>query len=119
MALQNVFGDLSLEATQVIVKDALVSIQSIENTQKDTLETISGLVDEIRRLAKSVEAIVSARGFASDIRVTPVGGSVGSISTVSTVSNISSIGGLNAIQHIPSTQNTAACIGNVNNILRS
>ncbi len=81
----------------------------------ELIELTEGIFELINRLG----FLSSVRGVASDLRVTPLGGTintVGTVNTVSAVSNVSSIGGISANQHVPSTQNNIAVLSNINNL---
>lgn len=91
MALQNLLGELALETKQ---DDQIEVLEEIEH---------------------AVQAIAAAKGIASDLRVTILGGST-TVTTVTTVTGITNIGGTPANQLIPSNQNLIATIANVNNI---
>lgn len=96
MALQNLFGELALETKQ---DDQIEVLEEIEH---------------------AVQAIAAAKGIASDLRVTILGGGVtissGTVTTVTTVTGITNIGGTPANQLVPSNQNLIATIANINNI---
>lgn len=82
----------------------------------------------IEEIKSAVLAIAGAKGTASDLRVTLLGGttavtgsltSAGTVSTVTTVTTltgITNIGGIPATGLIPSNQNTVTVLSNINNV---
>ena len=95
----------------------------------DNLQIFMDVDDEIALSEKSIlsdistfaAAIATARGVASDLRVTVLGGGVtissGTVTTVTTVGNQTSMGGYLANNQIPSLMNQAA-FQNINNVTR-
>lgn len=79
--------------------------------------------DILNQILVASQALAAARGIASDIRVTLLGGTTAvtgtltAVTTVSTVSNLASVGGLTATTLVPSNQNTAAVLSNINNVV--
>lgn len=79
-------------------------------------------LDDIR---SAVQGLATARGGASDLRVTLVGGtaSIGTVTTVTTVATVTtmanqtSMGGFLAAPQIPSLTNQTAVMSNINNVI--
>lgn len=113
-------------------QDSIVSaIQNITipaPTGGATEENQDSLQDTMNQILSAIRSLAAARGIASDIRVTLLGGttavtgsltSAGTVSTVSTVttlSNITSVGGLSATPLMQNQQNVVAVLSNVNNV---
>lgn len=73
----------------------------------------------LNEILSSIKAIAHAKGVAADLRVTLLGGTTavtGTLTAVTTVTGITNIGGLPATQLIPSNQNMAAILSNINNV---
>lgn len=90
-----------------------------EESQEDQTQVLN-------QILSAISAVASARGIASDLRVTLLGGTtavtgtltaVTTVTTVATVSNQTNIGGLPATQIVPATTNTTAVLSNINNIV--
>lgn len=90
-----------------------------ESEQEDQTQVLN-------QILSAISAVASARGIASDLRVTLLGGTtavtgtltaVTTVTTVTTVAGLTNIGGLPATQLIPSNQNTVAVLSNINNIV--
>lgn len=79
---------------------------------KANSDTLNSLMETAQELLSRIAGLANARGLVSDIRVTLLSG------TVSVVANITSIGGIAAVQLIPSTQNAAAILSNIQNVGR-
>ena len=92
----------------------------VEITNGATEEQQLAQGEVLEEIEHAVQAIAAARGIASDLRVTILGGGVtissGTVTTVTTVTGITNIGGTPANQLVPSNQNLIATIANVNNI---
>jgi hypothetical protein len=84
--------------------------------------------ETLEEIEHAVQSIASARGIASDLRVTLLGGTtavtgsltsagtVSTVTTVTTVAGLTNIGGLPAQSLITSTNNTNAVLSNINNV---
>lgn len=76
-------------------------------------------------MLSAMKAIAAARGIASDLRVTLLGGttavtgSLTGITTVTTLTNIQNIGGVGAVPMLQNIQNQAAVQSNINNVVVS
>jgi len=90
-----------------------------EESQEDQTQVLN-------QILSAISAVASARGIASDLRVTLLGGTtavtgtltaVTTVTTVTTVAGLTNIGGLPATQLVPSNQNTVAVLSNINNIV--
>lgn len=87
-----------------------------EESQEDQTQVLN-------QILSAISAVASARGIASDLRVTLLGGTTAvtgtltAVTTVTTVAGLTNIGGLPATQLIPSNQNTVAVLSNINNIV--
>lgn len=92
---------------------------SVGGASEEQQQAQSEILEEIEH---AVQAIASARGIASDLRVTLLGGTTAvtgtltAVTTVTTVTGLTNIGGLPAVQLVPSNQNIAAVLTNINNI---
>ena len=95
--------DAQLRATPVPVSVAGGATELELETQTDILEEIQQVI----------QGIATARGVASDLRVTIVGGGV---TTVSTLTNQTQVGGYQANNEIPAMMNLAALQSNINNV---
>jgi len=83
------------------------------------IKTVKQLLEGILEAVQGVKVLGNVRGTSADLRVTPVGGTVATVTTVSAVSvvtNQTQIGGYSANNQIPALMNTAAVLGNINNI---
>lgn len=103
MALQNVFGDISLEATQTEIKDILTEVVGAIQALRMQTEAITrtvGLVmpDTAGRMRVLVDAITGSLTLAT----------ITTVSTVSTVSNQTSVGGYNANEQLPALMRLGA-----------
>jgi len=75
--------------------------------------------DILNQILSASLAVASARGLASDLRVTLIGGTTavtGTLTGVTTVTGLTNIGGLPAQSLVTSTNNTAAVLSNINNV---
>jgi len=87
----------------------------------------SEIKQALYEVAERLSFLAGVKGVLADLRVTPTGTvtiagnitTVTTVTTVGTVSNQTSIGGFSANQQIPSSQNTAAVLSNINNIIQS
>jgi len=95
--------DAQLRATPVPVSVA-------GGTTELELEAQTDILEEIQQ---AIKGIATARGVASDLRVTIVGGTV---NTVSTLTNQTQVGGYQANNKIPAMMNLAALQSNINNV---
>lgn len=97
--------DAELRATPIEVTGTVSTTApeggATEESQEDQTQVLN-------QILSAISAVASARGIASDLRVTLLGG---------TTSNQTNIGGLPATQLIPSNQNTVAVLSNINNIV--
>ncbi len=102
--------DAQLRATPVPVSVAGGATELELEAQTDILEEIQQVI----------QGIATARGVASDLRVTIVGGGVtissGTVTTVSTLTNQTQVGGYQANNEIPAMMNLAAVQSNINNV---
>lgn len=114
MALQNAFGDISLEATQVEIKNLLTPAVTL--TQGELIEALEAMrmatqslnraigqsmPDVAGRLRVVVDAITGALTLAT---IT----TVGTVTTVSTVTNQTQVGGNPAFELIPALMRLGA-----------
>ena len=100
MALQNAFGDLSLEATQQQLKTAVDAVNV-------STQNVSALADAVFTLAQDLKTLLVCRGSSADLRVTLLSG------TVNTLSNAQSIGGYDARTLVFNAMDSTFCCGNL------
>jgi len=108
MALQNAFGDLNLEATQLDIKAAVQALKSSNEA----------LIDLVQQL----QFLNSIKGPAANVRVSITDGAISSLptlGTVSTVSNVGSVGGYAANTMVLNAMNSNACCANIQNVIIS
>ena len=80
----------------------------------------NAIADAVQELASRLAFLPTVRGVAADLRVTLLSGVVTSVTTVAAVTSvtgITNIGGIPAVQLIPSNQNMAAILSNINNVV--
>ena len=113
---------LEFDTTSMSDDDALmVFYDEAEVTLKDYLEAIHESLEVLSVLG-------AVRGPANDLRVNVTGGAIGvtgTLTTVTTVTNVTNMANMNgfggyfANQMVPATQNHAAILSNINNVIVS
>ena len=115
-----------LRASPVEITGTVTSAPPEGGATEIEQENQINILEEIR---SAIQALASAKGIASDIRVTLLGGTtavtgsltsagtVSTVTTVTTVAGLTNIGGLPAQSLITSTNNTNAVLSNINNIV--
>lgn len=123
----SIFNDgAQINAATSEKQDSIVSaIQNItipSPTGGATEENQDSLQDTMNQILSAIRSLAAARGIASDIRVTLLGGTTGitgsltAVGTITTLSNITSVGGLSATPLMQNQQNVVAVLSNVNNV---
>jgi hypothetical protein len=118
--VKNVAGQQINPSTEEKQDDIITAINNIQDTE--TVDELEKHTDVLNEIKAAVQAISSAKGVAADMRVTLLSGTVTTVTTVTTVATvttvtgITNIGGIPAVQLIPSNQNIAAVLSNINNV---
>lgn len=84
--------------------------------QEATAEELLGLLDLI---ADRVGILTAVRNGDGTLRVSVSGGLLPTVTTVATITNLAQLGGVSAQPLVPSAQNVAAVLSNLNHLVVS